>query len=108
MTRDKDLKILAKIRLLCDRYEAGGWDAWQNDLYLNDLEELVDRCKIKNKEVKRIKELIKEYYEQLGRKSTEPSDNGEDTEYFDKIVEEGKKIKIPASYVVVEKLKNVE
>lgn len=106
MKKQNDLKALAKIKSLCERYEKGGWLSWENELYLGDIEELIDKCHSNNLVVKRMKEMIKEYYEEIGRAVSEPVENNADSILIKKIISEAKKIKVPNNYIVMEKLKD--
>lgn len=108
MRTREDFKTLAKIQQLCEKYEKGGWMAWENELYIDDIEKLTENCKIKGKAIKHIQELIKKYYEDIGRAVSEPNNNNEDSILLKNITKEVKKIKVPSKYVVVEKLKDDE
>lgn len=106
MRTKEDFKTMAKIQQLCEKYDKGGWLSWENELYISDVEKLTDDCKTKGKAIKNIKEMIKKYYEEIGRAVTEPNEHNEDSILLRKITLEAKKMKVPSKYIVVEKLKD--
>ena len=108
MNKKTDLKALAKIKSLCEKYERSGWLSWENELYIGDIEDLIDESHSKNKVVKNMKDMIKEYYENIGRDVSEPVKNNADSILIKKIIQESKRISVPANYLVVEKLKDEE
>ena len=108
MRTKEDYKILAKIQQICEKYEQEGWTSWENELYIADIEEFIDKSKIKGISLKRIKNMIKEYYENLGRLVGEPVENDKDSLLLKDIIKEVKNIKVPSKYKVIEKLKDDE